>query len=756
MSSEIPPKSSSVIWRENGGEPRVTERKNLKCKPLDPARYFGSNPETEKTDSVPQAWWCPETDTPQAGQPVFEGLMGMTAMVDLSCLVKSRLPKGQVRVVAKCEYLSPGMSVHDREVKLKIDRAESNGLFQQGMTFVSSKCGDYGVSLAMMCAIREFSLVICVGDQESPERIDALKAYGVRLVVGGDLDPSQEAARLCEQNPKMFFNLDTFMVDCDDAAFLTLGPSIWDQTNGSITHWVCNAGTSYSGVSRFLAMQAPEIKSFCTLPKEQVFQGLCGISGNHPPGSSLVEVGDQECLEASLTLCREEGIMAGAISGLNVCAALQVAQQVTQPSLIVTILPDIGIKFLSTIFNEDWVISRGLHMPAMQPVPGCLDLECPGCSKGRVCPRAPEDPLCSHPTKGYKPRVRGSTNGERHYKRYEELIGKTPIIDLSHLVDQSMCHVPDQVKVLAKCEFFNPGFSLKDRIARNILDRAETAGTLKPGMCVVAASSGNTGAATAMLCAMRGYPCVITTCPKCSKEKQDAIKAYGAHLFVTKSGLSEESPDHYMNVARRLCSQNPGLFYDVDQYDTLANPEGHYLTLAPEIYQQTQEEVTHFICSGSTGGTVSGVGKFLKEQNPNIKVVLADPVGSVFTNYFLSGNVGKAGKYLVEGVGKGSIPGAMDFSIVDAILPVTDADAFATCSRLCREEGIWPGGSSGLNVYAALRLAETVQEPSTIVTVMPDLGLKYLTKIYNDEWLKANKLAAQPPVHVDGLAPNCF
>jgi len=610
--------------------------------------------------------------------------------------------------------------------------------------------------------MRGFQLVACVAVDESTEKVDTLKSYGARLVVGGDLSPSAEAARLCQLNPTLFFNIDTYEANSDDAAYLTLGPEIWDQTNGSFTHWVSNPGTSFVGVNRFLKERSQGFKAFAAVPAGRVFQDLAELEFSDDENKVIkdyeeLRVSDQDALECCLRLCREEGIMAGALSGLNVCAALQAASQVETPSLIVTVLPDIGIKFLSKIYNANWVKENNLVCPPPMTFPGCIDLNCSECSQGKQCAKAATVSSGGVRKQRSNPAAQsGGVGSSRSFKRYEDLIGNTPIIDLSHLVDQSSCRFPEQVKVLAKCEFFNPGFSLKDRIARNILDRAEAAGMLKPGMCVVAASSGNTGAATAMLCAMRGYSCIITTCPKCSKEKQDAIKAYGAHLLVTASGLSEDSPDHYMNVARRLCARNPSLFYDVDQYDTLANPEGHYLTLGPEIWEQSQCEVNYFICAGSTGGTISGVGRFLKERNPKIKVVLADPIGSVFTNYFLSGNVGKPGKYLVEGVGKGSIPGAMDFSLVDAVLPVTDADAFETCSKLCREEGIWPGGSSGLNVFAALRLAETVEEPCTIVTVMPDLGMKYLTKIYNDEWLRTNKLKTNPPVHVDGLAPATF
>jgi len=759
-------KSSTVIWKDNSGAFRVVEGRNPKPKPLNPARYFGAAPETDRNDSRPQAWWCPETDTPQPGAPLFEGLLGQTHMIDLSGLIrKTRLPLGQVKLLAKCEFLSPGMSLNDRAAKLRIDRAETAGLLRPGMSVVTSDASDFGASCAMVCAMRGFPLVACVATNEVSERVDTLKSYGARLVVGGEFSPSAEAARLCQQNPTLFFNLDTFDSDSDDASYMTLGPEIWDQTNGSITHWVCHPGSALSGVSRFLKERTTAIKTVSAVPAEPVFEKLCDLKKSSEPSKPEDDecaISDQELLETSVRLCREEGIMAGAQSGLNVAAALQVAAQVDTPSIIVTALPDIGIKFLSTIYNPEWVRQNNLVNPPTLPIPGCIDLQCPECSSGGQCEKAKSvesndmQPVKMRRQRSAPTNAAGGAGSTRYYRRYEDLIGTTPMIDLSHLIDQSQCQFPDQVKVLAKCEFFNPGFSLKDRIARNILDRAEAAGMLKPGMCVVAASSGNTGAATAMLCAMRGYSCIITTCPKCSKEKQDAIKAYGATLMVTGPGLSEDNPDHYMNVARRLTARNPSLFYDVDQYDTLANPEGHYLTLGPEIWEQSQCEVTHFICAGSTGGTISGVGRFLKERNPKIKVVLADPIGSVFTNYFLSGNVGKPGKYLVEGVGKGSIPGAMDFSLVDAVLPVTDADAFQTCSRLCREEGIWPGGSSGLNVFAALRLAETVEEPSTIVTVMPDLGMKYLTKIYNDEWLLSNKLQALPPVHVDGLAPASF
>jgi cystathionine beta-synthase len=285
--------------------------------------------------------------------------------------------------------------------------------------------------------------------------------------------------------------------------------------------------------------------------------------------------------------------------------------------------------------------------------------------------------------------------------------------------------------VLGKAEFMNPGFSMKDRIVQHIFNCAEERGLLKPGMTVVSASSGNTGASVAMISAMRGYKAVIITNAKCSKEKCDAIKAYGAELLVVGSGVD------YMQKETDLAIENPSWF-SVNQYETLANPEGHYRGTGTEIFKQTCGKVTHFIAAGSTGGTVSGVGKFLKENVPGVKILMADPHGSIFYDYWKTKEVGTAGKFLVEGVGKNNIPGAMNFDVVDDMIQIHDQEAFQMCQDLARQEGLCVGGSAGLNVAAAIKLANEATEPCVIVTILCDLGVKYLSKVYNQDYMVEN------------------
>jgi len=306
-------------------------------------------------------------------------------------------------------------------------------------------------------------------------------------------------------------------------------------------------------------------------------------------------------------------------------------------------------------------------------------------------------------------------------------------VDLTPMMKPNVHGV--EVTVLGKCEFMNPGLSHKDRIVVNMLDKAEAAGKIKQhsGCTLVAASSGNTGASVAMIGAMRGYRCVIITNDKCSVEKQDAIKMYGAELLVVPKGVC------YMQKEIDLAAENP-TWYPVNQYDNLDNPEAHYLGTGPEIYEQTNQTVTHFIMGASTGGTISGVGKYLKEQDKSIEIVLVDPIGSVLAGYKETGAIveGDSKKYFTEGVGKNNIPGALDVQWVDSTVRYTDNDAFSMCHRLAAEEGLSCGGSAGLNAHAALELGSQVDKPAVIVTLLCDSGVKYLSKVFNSQWLKEN------------------
>lgn len=314
-----------------------------------------------------------------------------------------------------------------------------------------------------------------------------------------------------------------------------------------------------------------------------------------------------------------------------------------------------------------------------------------------------------------------------------DTIGNTPLVKL-----QKINPFP-HVEIYVKLEFFNPSGSIKDRIVKHIVEDAEAKGLLKPGGTIVENTSGNTGAAVAMIAAIKGYKAILTMPDKVSKEKQNALKAFGAKIVVTPTSASPDSPDHYVNTAKRIANETPNSFR-INQYDNPKNPEAHYLSTGPEIWKQTNGKVTHFVAAGSTGGTVSGIGKYLKEKNPTIKVVVPDPIGSIYYDYFKTGEIKTDGtcSYQVEGVGEDHLAHAMDFSLVDDMYQFTDDDAFTMARRLALEEGIFGGGTGGANVWGALKLAASLKEPAVIVTVIPDNGVKYLSKFYNDEWMKQN------------------
>lgn len=312
-------------------------------------------------------------------------------------------------------------------------------------------------------------------------------------------------------------------------------------------------------------------------------------------------------------------------------------------------------------------------------------------------------------------------------------IGNTPLVKLQHLSPNP------KVEIWVKLEFFNPTGSVKDRIIKHIIADAEQTGKLLPGGTIVEGTSGNTGAAIAMIAALKGYKAVLTMPDKVSSEKQKAMTAFGAKIVICPTAVSSDSPEHYVNVAKRIAAETPNSFR-VNQYDNPKNPEAHYLTTGPEIWRQTDGRVTHYVAAGSTGGTISGTGKYLKEQNKDIKILMPDPVGSLYYHYFKTGKMPKEAScsYKVEGVGEDHLAEAMDFSVVDEMYQFTDQDAFLTARKLAEHEGVFGGGTGGANVWGAIKLAETLTKEAVIVTIIPDNGIRYLTKLYDNDWMKEN------------------
>ena len=306
-----------------------------------------------------------------------------------------------------------------------------------------------------------------------------------------------------------------------------------------------------------------------------------------------------------------------------------------------------------------------------------------------------------------------------------DLIGNTPLLRLQRSLDGLEAPL-----VLGKVEYLNPGGSVKDRIATRMIEAAEASGELQPGGTIVEPTSGNTGVGLAMVAQQKGYHCVFVCPDKVSEDKRNVLKAYGAEVVVCPTAVAPEHPDSYYNVSDRLASQ-PGA-WKPDQYSNPHNPRSHYETTGPEIWEQTEGRITHFVAGVGTGGTISGVGRYLKEQNPDVQVIGADPAGSVY-----SGGTGRP--YLVEGVGEDFWPETYDRDIADRIIEVSDADSFAFTRRLAREEALLVGGSCGMAAYAARQLAhELAAEGNTdavIVVLLPDSGRGYLTKVFNDEWL---------------------
>ena len=336
------------------------------------------------------------------------------------------------------------------------------------------------------------------------------------------------------------------------------------------------------------------------------------------------------------------------------------------------------------------------------------------------------------------------------YASVLETIGWTPMIRLARFGRAT------RTPLYGKAEFFNPGGSVKDRIGLPIVEALERSGALRPGGTIVEGTSGNTGVGLAIAAAMKGYKCVFTMPDKMSQEKVRLLKAFGAEVIVTPTAVPPDHPDNYVMMAKRIAKETPGAVL-AGQFENQANPEAHYATTGPELWEQTGGRITHFVAAAGTGGTLSGVGRYLKEKNPDIQIVGADPVGSILASLWRQQRDPRAATsepapFKVEGIGQDKLPGTLDLSVLDDFVTVSDRDAFAAARRLTREEGLFVGGSAGLIAHAALQLARRLDDPNAcVVTFLCDTGERYLSKLYNDEWMRENQLLEPDRVTLGAL-----
>jgi cystathionine beta-synthase len=693
---------------------------------------------------------------PPPQKKIFEDILetvGNTPLVKLN-----KIPQSmgiECDVYAKCEFLNPGGSVKDRIAVRMVEMAEATGRLKPGMKIIEPTSGNTGIGLALVAAVKGYECIIVMPERMSQEKIATIKALGAKIVRTKDdaaYDSEESHIGMAFKMHKEMKNsivLDQY-INCGNPLSHYEGTAneIVDALGGVPDMVVIGTGTggTLTGVGKHFKRDS---NNKCIVigvdPEGSVISGgseshdfkVEGIGYDFVPTvldldlvDKWVKAKDKDTFKMARRLNREEGILSGGSSGSNMHGAMIHAKKLKKGQSCVVFLPDGVRNYLTKFLDDKWMIdNKFLTSDECKTEEVVVNPD--SCSKACFDGYDPEEPGNADYQKAeYIPGIPKDFNPIRGLLLEDILgaIGRTPLVRLNKIPKS----LGIECEVLVKCEYMSAGGSVKDRIALKMVQLAEEKGILKPGMTIIEPTSGNTGVGLALACAVRGYKCVIVMPEKMSKEKEVTLKALGAKIVRTPTKHGHDEPESHMGVAIRLTKEIPGAIM-LDQYRNIGNPLAHYENTAEEILWATDNKCDYVVVGAGTGGTVTGIGKKMKERINDIKVVAVDPVGSILADP----SIREIKSYEVEGTGYDFIPAALNRSLVDQWIKTTDSDSFYTARRLIREEGILCGGSSGANVWAALEVAKGLPKDKRVVCILPDSIRNYMTKFVDDGWMKA-------------------